>query len=191
MKHRVLTLVIQIFTKGLAAANEQMEQALGTMRQEELQAAKSNWLDNSNTTFTTRIVDADQTQAAAIDFYQDNYNSNGGNHKAARAAVMKEFKNPSIASDKAFDAWKQTVLPGQTKSIEELYPDEIREVRQARIGTSQAIQGELDAKQQMEAKEIARKVAEARIADTDEDNDVDLSPEAVAEQISKYDKAWS
>ena len=177
-----------IFTKGLAAANEQMEQSLGTMRQEELQAAKSNWLDNSNTTFTTRIADSDQTQAAAIDFYQDNYNSNGGDHKAARTAVMKEFKNPSIASDKAFEAWQQTVLPGQTKSIGELYPDEIREVRQARIGTSQAIQGELDAKQQMEAKEIARKVAEARIADTDEDNDVDLSPEAVAEQISKYER---
>ena len=177
-----------LLTKGLAESNQRMEQALGEQRQEELLAAKKNWLDQSNTTFTTRVRDPDQTQAAAIDFYQDNFNSNGGNHRAARAAVMNEFKNPSIASDKAFDAWKQTVLPGQNRSIEELYPDEIREVRQARLETSQSVQNELDVTERMEAKEIARKVAEARIADIEDDNDVDLSPSAVKEQIQKYER---
>ena len=174
-----------IYRTGLAASNEVLEKKLGGMRAEELKAAKANWMEDSKLRFTARTNNGDQAQLAIIDRYQDHFNNNGGNHAAARASLIADFKNTK-PSNAAFEALKQVVLPGQTKPFGELYRAEIDDLRQARLGQAQNQQKELDAQQQMEATEIARKVTQARLTDTEEDNDIDLSPETVKEQIDKY-----
>ncbi len=171
---------------GLMASQKSWETMIATTRQAELAADKANIIDEAETAFTIKAGDPDTAQAAVMDLFQAHYHMSGGDYKAARAAVMKQFENPGQTSDAAFTAFQQTVLPGQTKSIEELYADEVREVRQKRIAESSEIQRETDVQQQTQSKAEAQRVYKARIADLDEDGDVDLSPESVRKQIEKY-----
>lgn len=175
----------RLYTDGLAESQKGFERVIATTRQEELQASKANRLDQASTAFNIKVKDSDQAQAAALDHFMARFNHNGGDRRAARLATHDKFKDPGV-SEEAFLAYQQLVLPGQQKSIAELYPEEIREIRQARLAESQQVQSEFDVQQQMEAEQEARRVYAARIADTAEDNDVDLSPEAVQQQIDKY-----
>ena len=171
---------------GLIASQKSWETMIATTRQAELTADKNNLLDEAETAFTIKAQDPDTAQAAVMDLFQAHYHMSGGDYKTARAAVMKQFENPGQTSDAAFTAFQQTVLPGQTKSIGELYADEVREVRQKRISESSEVQRETDVQQQTQSKAEAQRVYKARIADLDEDGDVDLSPESVRKQIEKY-----
>ena len=175
----------KLYTDLFVESEKGFQQVIGDTRRKELSASKNNDLDQASAEFNVVAQDPNKAQAAVMDYYMTEFFHSGGDRKAARQATNKKFNDPSVPEE-SFIAYQQTVLPGMTKSIGELYPDEIREIRQARLGESQQVQNEFDVQQQMESTQEARRVTEARLADVADDNDVDLSPQAVKEQIEKY-----
>ncbi len=180
----------KLYTDGFVKSEEGYQQLLGRTRKKELDAAKSNDLDQAAAEFNIVVQDPDQAQAAAMKYYMKVLLHNGGDNQAARLATNAKFNSPSVP-ELSFLAYQKVVLPGMEeqfpgKNLGQLNPGEMREIRQARLGESGQIQNEFDVQQQIQFKEEERKVYAAIRADTAEDNDVDLSPEAVKEQVEKY-----
>ena len=180
----------KLYTDGFVKSEEGKRQLIGRIRKKELDAAKSNDLDQAAAEFNIAVQDPDKAQAAAMKYYMKVLLHNGGDNQAARAATTEQFSSPSVPELSA-QAYEDIVLPGMAelfpgKNLGQLHPKEMARMRQARTNESAQIQNEFDVQQQIQFRDEERKVYAAIRADTAEDNDVDLSPETVKQQIEKY-----
>lgn len=175
-----------LVAKGLGEARKSYEQLAGSYRNRELQAAKSNRIDQAETIFGIKVKNSDEAQIAILELYQAYYNNNGGDHANARKQLFERFTSSTNIPEDAFEALKQTVFVGQSKQVQDIYADEIEELRLARLRNDEVVTNELDRVQQLEAKKLIQQISSRQQQDYAEDGQINIDPTIHREQILKY-----